>query len=465
MASSTDWRSRALQWDEPTESANDNPGGWRRFVAQIVPLGILQLADDVGDSGPTRALVLSGGGARGAYEAGVLRYILDAVPEETGEPVDFDIICGTSVGAINTTWLAAMLHEPQRCGQRLWYLWRTLEFSDIIKPSYGEIWRLLRQLVQQSRMFNIDEPPEERSRRGGLIDTSFFRDLVREEIPFQHISRNLNRGLIDALAVSATDVVSGRTTIFAQTASGELPPWSRDPRRVAVAGPITADKVLASAAIPIIFPAIQIGGRWYSDGGLRQNTPLSPALRLGADRVMVVTLHNESPLPEPEQNPFEHPLSGPAQHYPNYLFTLGKLLDALLLDPLDYDLMVLERINGLLRQVEEAFPEEGSGVEHVNELMRAYRGMGYRIVEPQLIRPSKDLGQIASRFASKVPDDFWGSRLVAAVAKSAAERRGYGESDLLSYLLFDRGYTGQLLDLGYKDASDKHDEIVEFFQD
>ncbi|MFB6352232.1 MAG: hypothetical protein ABEN55_03335 [Bradymonadaceae bacterium] len=144
---------------------------------------------------------------------------------------------------------------------------------------------------------------------------------------------------------------------------------------------------------------------------------------------------------------------------------LGKLLDALLLDPLDYDLMVLERINALLRQTEEVLGGDGTASERLNEMMRAYRGLGYRVVEPQLLRPSRDLGQMASQFASEVPDDFWGSRVMATVCKNAAERGGYGESDLLSYILFDGGYTGRLLELGYEDAEAQHDELVDFFTD
>ena len=414
---------------------------------------------------PTRAVVLSGGGARGAYEAGVLRYILEAVPEETGEPPQFDIVCGTSVGAINAAWLAATLNDPERAGERLWYLWRTLKFSEVVSVSWREITRLAAEFVGRADWLEAAAGEEEGGRRGGLLDTSYFQQLVRDEIPFHNIHRNLDRGVLKAATVSATDIVSGRTTVFAQTASGELPEWTRDPRRVAVGGPLTADKVLASASLPILFPVVRIGQRWFSDGGLRQNTPLTPALRLGADRVLVITLHAESQMPEPNPNPFDEPLPGPARHYPDYLFLMGKLLDALLLDPLDYDLMVLERINAMLRQAEKLFATDESAIEQLNELMRAYRGKGYRIVEPQVIRPSRDLGAMASTFASQVDSEFWGSRILDSLGSRAAESAGYGESDLLSYLLFDGGYTSQLLKLGYRDAKARHDSLIRFFTD
>ncbi len=408
---------------------------------------------------PKRALVLSGGGARGAYEAGVIRYILQVLPDALGAPPRFEIICGTSVGAINAAWLAATIDDPSRCATELEHHWRRLVFSDIVRFSYRELWRIFRQTVLEQKLSMPPRRPTD-GREGGILQTSFFDDIIRREIPFPNIADNLDAGLLESVSISATDIITGRTTAFVQSRSG-VPPWTRDARRVAIGGPLTPEKVLASAAIPVLFPAVHIDNHWYSDGGLRQNTPISPALRLGADRVLVVALKSRS---------FEEKIGpvveAPPQKtsHPNHAFVLGKVLDALLLDPLDYDLDVLERINAILKHGKEAFGRE-EFLSELNEVLRTHRGQGYRIVDSLLIRPSHDLGEVAAEFAVEQPDDFWGSMPLRFIARRALAAEGAQESDLLSYLLFDGGYAGQLIDMGYRDAAERHDELVEFFSE
>jgi NTE family protein len=411
---------------------------------------------------PKRALVLSGGGARGAYEAGIIRYILEVLPEDLGFTPNFEVICGTSVGAINSAWLAATINDPEFSAQKLWYLWRTLRFADVVKVSYADVLRMTRTFFKQlpAGAEPLLRDPDGRS--GGVLNTTFFDQLIRDEIPFDNIARNIERGLLEGVTVSATDMVTSRTTVFVQRKGDGLPPWTRDPRRIAVAGPINANKVLASAAIPLLFPPIRIGHHWFCDGGLRQNTPLSPALRLDAEKVLVIALRSRGEWPVP--GPFDARSDEPDEEVPSTFFLMGKILDALLLDPVDYDMTVLERINGILEHGEEAFGDE-SFTEALNDVVRAYRGQEYHIVEPVLLRPSKDLGRLASEFAGAQPDEFWGSRVLGSICRAASEREGYREADLLSYVLFDGGYTGQLLDLGYADAGDMHDELCEFFVD
>jgi NTE family protein len=408
--------------------------------------------------GPRRALVLSGGGARGAYEAGIIRYILEVLPDHLGQVPRFDIICGTSVGAINAAWLAATVDNPKFSFHRLGFLWRSLAFSDVVQFSYEEIWRIVRRFAGDAdrRLSALSTGP---SREGGLLRTSHFDRIIRRELPFHKIRDNLAAGRLGSVSVSATDILTGRTTVFVQSRDA-LPPWTRDARRVAIDGPLTAEKVLASAAIPIFFPAVKIGRHWYCDGGLRQNTPISPALRLGADRVLVVALKSQSF--EERIQPVLSRQEPEDEAHPNLMTVAGKLLDALLLDPIDYDLAVLQRINALLGYGKEAFGDDVF-IERLNDVISQHRGQGYRVVEPLLIRPSRDLGAFAADFAASRDDAFWGSHALKLLGRRALSAEGSRESDLLSYLLFDGGFTGPLLEMGYADAEARHDELLAFF--
>lgn len=410
-----------------------------------------------------RALVLSGGGARGAYEAGIIRYIFEVLPDYLGEVPRFEIICGTSVGAINAAWLAATLEDPRQSYQRLAFLWRTLIFSEVVQFSYEELWRLVGRTFTDMRG-PIEGRSPSKSPQGGFLRTTFFDRIVQKELPFGQIRRNLEKGVLESVSVSATDILTGRTTVFVQSHK-PLPPWTRDARRVARSGPLTAETVKASAAIPFLFPPVKIGPHWYCDGSVRQNTPISPALRLGADRVLVVALKSQS-FEERLQPALELEATYGTAHHdsprPNLAMIAGKLLDALLLDPLDYDLAVLQRINALLGYGDEAFGEE-IFLNRLNDVIEHHRGQGYRVVKPLLIRPSRDLGELAASFASSRPDAFWGSYPLRLVGRRSLAADGSRESDLLSYLLFDGGYTGQLLDMGFHDARERHDELLEFF--
>lgn len=404
-------------------------------------------------SAPRRAIVLSGGGARGAYAAGVIRYILDNLAKDLGRAPRFDILCGTSIGAVHAAWLAATLDEPAHSGQRLWYRWRTMRLAETVRPSTSHAWAMVSRLFRDTGDEAL-QPVADRTL--ALLNTGFFSRLVHDEIPFAAIRRNMEAGLLDAVTVTCTDVHTGRATVFADYERAELPPWTRDPRRRAVRGALTPEKVLASASIPVLFPAVRIGGSWYFDGGLRQNTPIAPALRLGADRVMVIGLKSA---------PAEHVIpNAELDLAPSISFQLGKMLNALLLDPLDYDLAFLERINALLRHGENAFGR-GHFIDTLNEVVASHRGQGYRIVDTLLVRPSQDLGRLATDLAGQLRDSEWGSVAMRRIGRRAAEMQGYRESDFLSFLLFDGRYTGELLDLGWEDAREKHDALLAFFGD
>jgi NTE family protein len=266
---------------------------------------------------------------------------------------------------------------------------------------------------------------------------------------------NLAAGHLEALSVSTTHVASGKTVVFVERRGGGLPEWSRDPFVRARAATIAPDHVLASAAIPVLFPAVPVDGAFYCDGGLRQNTPLSPALRLGADRVLVVSLRHMPTPVEEAAHQAEH-----ERHYPSAWFLFGKALNALLLDHTDYDLERLRRMNAIVDGGIRAFGDRF--LDELNATLVPLRGQGVRLVRDLLLRPSEDIGEIAGAHARSPRLAEKRGLSGRAIRYLAGESR---ESDLLSYLLFDGEYAADLIDLGFRDARARADELAAFFSD
>ncbi|MCA9674609.1 MAG: patatin-like phospholipase family protein, partial [Myxococcales bacterium] len=401
-------------------------------------------------SRPRVGLVLSGGGSRGAYEAGVIQYLREDLPKRLGRHVPLDVVTGTSVGAINATFVAATNDDPVAQSRRLVAAWHALRIEQLIGLKMTDLMRAARLLV------GGDPPPPTPGtyRYGGLLETSGLERFVVQAIPWRNIERNLRAGHVHALSISATHVGTGHTVVYVSSRE-PVPPggWSRDPfieHRTARIGP---RHVLASAAIPMLFPAVKIGADFYTDGGLRQNTPMSPALRLGADRVLVVSLRHVASESEALQR--ERTAA-----YPKPLFLMGKALNALLLDRTDYDLDRMQRLNAILRAGETAFGP--SFMEVMNTELRRLRGAPLRVIEAVHVRPSLDIGSLAAEFVAQ------GRALVEGrVARRLLRRLGAGEasheSDLLSYLLFDGNWARELIALGRADAARLEDELVRFF--
>jgi NTE family protein len=400
-------------------------------------------------SRPKIGFVLSGGGSRGAYEAGILHYIRTDLTKRIGRQLPIDIVSGTSVGAINAAFLAATMSDPTTQAQQIVAACKALRLEELISLRGRDLMRAAKMMLGG----DPPPPPPGSFRYGGLLDTSGLERFVIRVIPWRGIERALRERHLHALSVSATHVGTGHTIVF--LSSGEPVPreWSRDPfvrHRAARIGP---RHVLASAAIPMLFPAVKIGEEYFTDGGLRQNTPMSPAIRLGADRLLLISLRHVGAEPKVIQKER-------AEAYPKPLFLAGKALNALLLDHTEYDLMRMQRINMILEAGHASFGDRFE--EMMNHELVRLRGAPLRRIQAVHIRPSEDIGALAADFVAQGRMKVTGvlaRRLIHRLAEGEARH----ESDLLSYLLFDGEFAAELIELGRRDAAKKEDELAALF--
>ncbi|MGE0868069.1 MAG: patatin-like phospholipase family protein [Kofleriaceae bacterium] len=399
---------------------------------------------------PKIGIVLSGGGSRGAYEAGIIHYIRTDLSRRLGRQVPIDIVTGTSVGAINAAFMAATMRDPETQAQQIASAWRSLRLEELIGLRARDLMRATKM------MLGSDPPPPAPGsfRYGGLLDTTGLEKFVIRTIPWRGIDRSLRERHMHAISVSATHIATGHTVVFLSSAEPVPREWSRDPfvrHRAARIGPL---HVLASASIPMLFPAVRIGEEFFTDGGLRQNTPMSPAIRLGADRLLLISLRHVANRAEAWLQKER------VEAYPKPLFLAGKALNALLLDHTEYDLQRMQRINQILAAGEASF---GNKFEHMmnHELMRL-RGAPLRRIHAVHVRPSEDIGALAARFVAAGRMRVSGL-LARKLIQRLAEGESAHESDLLSYLLFDGDFANDLIELGRNDAAKKADELAELF--
>jgi len=397
-------------------------------------------------------LVLTAGGARGAYQAGVLKR-MGQIPALRGKPSPFAIVAGASAGAINGSMVAALGGDFQEGTRALAHLWCRLEIRDVFRAdawslgtNVGRLARdmLLGWLVGGGRVHS-------------LLDASPLRGFLAQRLPLEGIGDAIRRGHLYAVAVSATSYHSGKSFIFIQGRPGH-PTWSKT-RRITLPVELTLDHVLASAAIPIVFQPVlvrsEVGSVYLGDGGLRLVAPLSPAIRLGATHVVAIGVRSHrsaEELARAELLGGHEPGADDARlRRPPLAQVCGVFLNAIFLDHLDTDLDHLKRMNELI--------DESSAVAHatisvlgktVNEPMR--------LVTPLALNPSEDLAIVAKSFEHRMP------RLVRAMMDGLGTPNAQS-ADLMSYLLFDREYTRTLVDIGYHDASARIAEIESFLCD
>jgi NTE family protein len=381
----------------------------------------------------TTGIVMSGGGARGSYEVGVLNYLYGEFSQHFGRAPVFDVISGTSVGAVNGTALAATANDPTAGMRLLANVWLEQALSDIMRLD-------LRHLPRLYRLWLGGGVP------AGLFDARPLARLIGYRIPWRQLARNLRTQRVQALTVSATNVRTGRSTLYVDRARGvELP---RGGVRIVVhATHVLPQHVLASAAMPLVFPPVRIGNDYFCDGGIRLNTPTAPAIQMGVDRLFVIGVTTPS-----------REASIPLGHTPGASFLLGKALDALMLDHIEHDLEEMRLINEILSDAYEAggpdFPARLSAVAALHG--RPAR----RPVKTFVLHPSQDIGLLASDHLRRHKPRL--SRLIGHAAIRLLDVGEGADADLASYVLFDGDFARVLIDLGHRDAARHRDELAEF---
>ena len=388
------------------------------------------------------AMILSGGGARGAYEVGVLWYIFDEVTRILGKAPRIDILCGTSVGAINGCFLAAHLGDPVLGLRRLVELWSDLELTRVLGFGVRQLTTLPRVLLGGGNGY-------------GVFDVRPMAEIVQREISWRAVSRCLRKGLLRALTVSCTEVSTGRTVVFMQTAPSLTIPGTAPPRTLFREHRIGPQHALASAAIPLLFPPVRIDDELYLDGGLRQNTPIAPALRLGATHIFAIGSSREI-----EGRVVREAGHQRAARAPGAAFLTGKVLNAFLLDHVDVDIELLTRINSVIVDGTRAY---GAGfVEQLSAQARKRGGPAYRYVNCMRVRPSEDIGRLADEHLKR--GHLRGDPALTRRLFRLLDLGVDGEADLASYLLFDGPFCRRIIEMGRADAQARRDELVTFFR-
>ncbi len=403
------------------------------------------------------ALVLAGGGALGAYEAGVLEYALcDLGAELPG--LRFNIFCGTSAGALNACSLAQHASEPALGARRLADYWRSLTPEQVLRVSRRELVTLVRlATARRASLARHDRPPgAAHPPVPGLFNTDPLRERMRVEISRARLRRGFESGALRGVALCATEVCTGRSVIFYETSEGVDYLAGRDPTKRARRVALDVDHALASASMPFLFATTQIDGICYTDGAVRQNTPLNPALRLGADRVLVVSV-----TPDPAVDA-RHARAGCRRNpYPGALFLLGKVVNVLLAQSLDYELNRIELYNRLIGGGSAIYGE--GFLASLNTILAGHRNSVYRPVQTCHVRPSRSLHTLALEALRAAPREL---RLPGPAGRLVTWLLGtelIAESELLSYLMFTPTFLHALVELGRSDAHAQREALARFF--
>ncbi len=372
------------------------------------------------------ALVLSGGGARAAYQVGVLRYLAREFPHDVP-----DILTGVSAGGINAAFLAARQESYPVKIAELSEMWKNLHIDQVFRVGLGDLaWRSVRWA---GRLGSGGTSPLPNAK--SLVDTTPLRDVLERELragrgPIPGIQTSLYDGWLRAFALTGSSYTTGQSITWVQTREDDvMPSWER-PARKSTCCPLRVDHVMASAALPFFFPAIEVDGAWFGDGGIRLTAPLSPAIHLGAKQIIAVTTRYARTREEADR-PMITGYPPPAQ-------VAGVLFNAIFLDQLDGDALQLRLINELI------------------EKLPAEQQQGLRPIDLLVVRPSADLGRLANAYEAELPKGF---RFLTRGLGTRETR----SNDMLSLVMFQPDYVKRLLELGEADAECRREDFEAFF--
>lgn len=366
------------------------------------------------------ALLLGGGGARAAYQVGVLKAVAELVPQESRNP--FPIICGTSAGSINAVALASNAGDFHLGVQRINQVWSNFKLHQVF---YADAKNLLKRISHWA-WTNLG-PGTWHKGPSSILDNQPLRHLLAKYIDFKKIDSSIINGDLHAYCLTACSYTTGESTTFFDGADG-IKNWSRI-HRSGQREKMSIDHLMASSAIPVIFPSVKLGNEHFGDGSMRQISPISPALHLGAEKILVIGLRMEAELGLPE----------PPKRRPTVGQISGYVLDTLFLNSLYSDIERMERINRTLRDKKKQNSD------------------GLKIVEHMVISPSQDIANIARRHFHKLPRSFRIALKFLGMAKRNSRR-------LISYLMFTSDFCQELIALGYKDAMDQKEALISFIE-
>ncbi len=405
------------------------------------------------------ALVLSGGGARGAYEAGVMHYIRTGLPKPLISK-NFDIHCGTSAGAINSAALVAFAENPAQQAD-LKDIWLELKQDNVYRRDFSATTRFLTNTVAGVfRNITTFDPLGLGNKKGphfnAFLDTAPLWDYLKSKVPWHQIEKNIHEGSVDALAIAATNTRSGRGELFLSK-KNEIQ-YTGDYRVHDVE--FQLEHIMASAAIPLVFPTVKVGKTYYTDGSLRLFTPMSPAIQLGADRIVITDLRHRA-TPEEIKNYDSQQMTKP----PSFAELMGRLMNHIFLDRVQYDMDQLERINRVIEWSERVYGK--NYLEKINKMLFENKikgdvaNRGLKKIRAVEISPSEFISEIFGRWFQKMSKKTFQFSPLEKLLLRVLDVDAPASVELLSYLIFAKEYIKDLIDLGYEDAKRQRHRLIE----